>query len=135
MHDLHFEKLIDYDLGEPGISLRVELRLGQEVVVVMAKIDTGASVCIFERTVGEWLGLEIELGRAANIGTVTGSFKAFAHEVTLVTEGFEVDAEVYFAEEESFHMNVLGRMGWLNQVILAINDYDGKLYLSPYNPR
>lgn len=46
MHDLHFEKLIDYDLGEPGISLRVELRLGQEVVVVMAKIDTGASVCI-----------------------------------------------------------------------------------------
>lgn len=133
MHDLTFEKLLNYDPGKPGISLPVELRIGSEVVVVDAKIDTGASVCIFERSVGERLGLEIEAGRPANIITVTGIFRVFAHEVTLTTEGFEIDAEVYFAEDESFQRNVLGRLGWLNQVILAINDYDGKLYLSRYN--
>ena len=79
------------------------------------------------------MGLEIDSGRQENIGTVTGFFRVFAHEVTLITEEFEFDTEVYFAEDERFQTNVLGRLGWLDQVILAINDYDGKLYLSRYN--
>lgn len=33
----------------------------------------------------------------------------------------------------SFPRNVLGRQGWLNQVRLALIDYDGKLFLSHYN--
>ena len=130
MHELAFEKLVTYDAGKPGISLEVELRLGQEFVLVEAKIDTGASVCIFARSIGESLGLEIESGRLGNMATVTGIFRVFAHEVTVITQGFEIDTEVYFAEDESFQRNVLGRLGWLNQFILAINDYDGKLYLS-----
>ena len=133
MHNLTFEKLIEYDAGNPGISLRVELRLGEDAVFTDAKIDTGSSVCIFERSIGEALGLDIESGRPETIRTVTGLFRVFAHEVTLITEGFEFDSEVYFAWDQSFHLNVLGRLGWLDQVVVAINDYEGKLYLSPYN--
>ena len=132
MHQLTFDKLVGYDSDKPGISLRVALGLGRESVVVEAKIDTGSSFCVFERSVGERLGLDIEAGRSVNISTVTGSFRAYAHEVTLMTEDFEVSAEVYFAQDESFRRNVLGRQGWLNQFIIALNDYDGKLYLSRY---
>jgi len=50
----------------------------------------------------------------------------------LNVEGYEFDVTVYFAQDENFNRNVLGRHGWLDRMIIAINDYDGKLYLSRY---
>jgi hypothetical protein len=53
--------------------------------------------------------------------------------VTLSTLNFEFDTMVYFAAEERFRRNVLGRRGWLEQVRIGLIDYDGALYVSQYN--
>jgi hypothetical protein len=45
----------------------------------------------------------------------------------------ETVSTVYFAKEESFTRNVLGRVGWLDRVKLGLIDYEGKLFLSEYN--
>ena len=37
---------------------------------------------------------------------------------------------VYFAKDYAFNRNVLGRTGFLNRVVVGLNDYAGKLYLS-----
>jgi len=50
----------------------------------------------------------------------------------LVVSDFKFDSYVFFAADEGFRKNVLGRHGWLNRLIIGINDYDGKLYLSRY---
>ncbi|MDQ3748421.1 MAG: retropepsin-like domain-containing protein [Acidobacteriota bacterium] len=131
-YELEFEKLVNYDSGKSGITVSVELRLGLESVTFEAKIDTGASFCIFAREYGEQLGIRIEEGFLRYFNTTTGSFRAFSHGVTLRTEGFEFGSQVFFAADENFQTNVLGRHGWLDRVIIAINDYDGKLYLSRY---
>lgn len=110
----------------------VELRLGKDSAVFEAKIDTGSTFCVFERAQGEALGLDVEQGFVRRIATVAGSFSAHGHGVTLVTGGYEFDSLVFFAAEESFRVNVLGRNGWLNRLIVGINDYDGELYLSRY---
>ena len=52
--------------------------------------------------------------------------------MTLVIEGYEFDAMVYFAEDENFKRNVLGKRGGLGNLQIGIIDYDGKLYLSRY---
>jgi hypothetical protein len=52
--------------------------------------------------------------------------------VTLTIAGFEFYSYVFFAADESFQRSVLGRNGWLDRVIIGINDYDGKLYLNRY---
>ena len=132
MHKLEFEKLINYDAGIDGISLNVELRLGENSTEFIAKIDTGSTFCIFERRHGEAIGLNIESGLLRHIATAAGSFSAHAHSITLIAGDFEFDAWVLFAADESFRINVLGRNGWLNRLIIGINDYDGKLYLSRY---
>jgi hypothetical protein len=131
-YEIRFEKLINFDMSKIGISLNVELRLNQESVIFEAKIDTGASFCIFARECGEKLGIRIENGFLRHFNTTTGNFPAFGHGVTLITEGFEFDSQVFFASDENFRTNVLGRRGWLDRVIIGINDYDGKLYLSRY---
>ena len=132
-YDLSFEKLVDYDSGKAGITLEIRLRLNQNSTSVEAKVDTGSSFCIFERRYGEILGLEIEAGERESFSTSTGSFSTFGHWVTLITDDFSFDSMVFFAQDENFKRNVLGRHGWLDRLIVGINDYDGKLYLSRYD--
>jgi hypothetical protein len=133
LHNLSFEKLTNYDSGTIGITANVELQLSNSTVNLQAKIDTGAESCIFERKFGEQLGFDIEAGERQLFGTATGSFLTFGHSVTLIVEDFQFDSYVYFANDEFFDRNVLGRIGFLDRVIIAIDDYDGKLYLNRKN--
>ena len=95
-------------------------------------IDTGSTYCIFKRYLGEGLGFNIESGNPVNISTATGSFRVFGHELTLAVLGIETISTVYFAEEDSFDRNVLGRIGWLDRVKLGLIEQEGKLFLSEY---
>ena len=40
---------------------------------------------------------------------------------------------VYFAASPAFRRNVLGRSGWLQQLRVAIVDYDSVLYVAKYD--
>lgn len=131
-YKIEFETFIQYDAGQPGITLPVELRLGNDSVFFDAKLDTGSSFCIFERKYGEVLGLQIENELRNTVGTATSSFSVFGHDVTLIIEGYELDAMVYFAQDENFNRNVLGRRGAIENLKICVIDYDGKLYLSRY---
>lgn len=131
-YHLSFDRLVRYDSGYTGISFTVELRIGQIGLSVPVKLDTGSTHCLFTETVGRELGIEIETGEPLTINTVTGSFRSFGHWVTLFSEGFEFDSMLFFAADQTLGRNVLGRFGWLDRMIIGINDYDGNLYLSNY---
>lgn len=133
VYELSFNKAFIYDSRQKGITLPVTLELLGQAVSFEAKVDTGASCCIFERRHGEDLGIEVESGIEQRIETATGIFTTYGHDVTLSVLGYEFDSTVYFAAQYSFVRNVLGRVGWLDRVKIAIIDYDCKLYLSNYN--
>lgn len=128
-YELRFEDLLLYNSGALGITVPVTIRLHQDFVRFDAKLDTGATYCIFERAHGEQLGLGIESGHPERIGTAMGSFLAYGHAVTLSVSGFDFDIMAYFAADESFNRNVLGRHGFLNRMLIGLDDYAGKLYL------
>jgi len=131
-HQLEFEKLLSYDVGEPGITLQATLKLKDKSLDVQIKVDTGASCCLFERRVGEALGFDIETGMRQLFGTATGTFVGYGHEVTLSVAEFEFDTIVFFPLDVEIRRNILGRFGWLDRVVLGLVDYEGKLYLSRY---
>ena len=64
--------------------------------------------------------------------TAAGNFDAYAHEVGVSVLEIETFSRAFFAKEESFTRNVLGRQGWLDRVKLGLIDYEGKLLLSAY---
>ncbi len=132
-HQLTFTELINYDAGQPSITVPVTLSVGQTRIDCDAKIDTGSSNCIFTRKVGEELGLDIETGLRLLVGTVTGNFVAYLHEVNLSMAPFEFSGLIAFAEDREFRRNVLGRRGFIDQINLGLVDYEGKLYLSRYD--
>lgn len=131
-YQLEFEKLLSYDVGEPGITLEATLKLKEQTFDLPVKVDTGASCCLFERRVGEALGFDIEMGMRQLFGTATGTFVGYGHEVTLSVAEFEFDTIVFFPSDAEIARNVLGRFGWLDRVVLGLVDYEGKLYLSRY---
>ncbi len=132
-HLLIFTSAYDYETRLTGIEVPVILRHENEATQFSAKIDTGSSFCIFRRGDGEKLGLDIELGESVRINTVTGSFLAYGHELSVTVLGIETTSTVYFAADDNFRRNVLGRQGWLDRIRLGLLDYEGRLYLSAYD--
>ena len=132
-YQLAFTELVNYDAGQPSITVPVTLSVGEARVDCDAKIDTGSSNCIFARNLGEELGLDIESGLRLLVGTVTGNFVAYLHEVNLSLTSFEFSGLIGFAENKEFRRNVLGRRGFIEQMTLGLVDYEGKLYLGRYD--
>lgn len=132
IHQLTFTRAASYDASQPGITVEVELSLGRERVPCQAKLDTGSTFCLFTREVGESLGIKIKDGLRRRIGTVTGNFDVYLHEVTLTVLSLELNALVGFTVNAGFQRNVLGRRGFLEQVALGLVDYEGRLFLSRY---
>jgi hypothetical protein len=130
---LSFTELVNYDAGQTSITLPVTLSVSQARVDCDAKVDTGSSNCIFARNLGEELGLDIESGLRLLFGTVTGTFVAYLHEVNLSLASFEFSGLIGFAKDKEFRRNVLGRRGFVEQIVLGLVDYEGKLYLSRYD--
>ncbi len=130
---LSFDLRHKYKSSDDGITVEANLQRGDLFVVADAKIDCGAEVCLFSREIGERLGIEIESGLPKILGTLTGDFLGYGHELTIKTLGLEFQSIVYFSEFENLPRNFLGRNGWLRLVRLAIIDYDEELYLSLYN--
>ena len=122
-----------YHSAADGIEVPVTLGIGSQSVDLIAKVDTGAAHCIFDRRYAEMLGLNVESGRLEIFRTVTGSFSAYEPEVTLQMLGIEFSALVFFAQDPVFARNFLGRTGWLDRLRVAIVDYDRTLYLSAYD--
>lgn len=57
---------------------------------------------------------------------------SFDHNVTMNIAGIEFGATVFFAADEAYNRNVIGRFGGLDHMRVGLVDYEGKLYLSRY---
>ncbi|MFN7931364.1 MAG: hypothetical protein U0Y68_26225 [Blastocatellia bacterium] len=129
---MNFNRLLNYDAGKPGILLEVTVKLAEVSVSIPAKLDTGSANSIFARHYGEELGLQIERGYHQWFSTATGNFVAYGHNLTLSIADIEFGATVFFAADEAFNRNVIGRYGGLDNLNVGLVDYEGKLYLSRY---
>ena len=130
---LNFRYTHDYSLfNREGIQVPVELALQGRVVRLLAKVDTGASFCIFQREYAEQLGIAVEDGQHTVVSTANSSFDVYGHELTMSCFEWQINLRVYFAREE-IRRNVLGRIGWMQQFRVAIIAHDSLLHVSHYN--
>jgi len=132
-HAFNFVSEHFYDTKKQGITVPVELSNGPNIVQVDAKLDSGASFCIFERTYAEMLEVDVEQGIPELVSTPTGTFQVFGHWMTITALGFRFDSMIRFAAEDRIRRNVIGRRGWIDQVRLCLIEHDGALYLSKYD--
>jgi predicted aspartyl protease len=116
-----------------GISIPIYLRTGEQRIKLLAKIDTGATFCIFQRSRADALHLDLETGVRQIVRTANGEFETFGHEVTIECFEWQLTSMVYFASQQDVQRDVLGRAGWMNQFRMGIIEHDALLYLSQYD--
>jgi hypothetical protein len=109
------------------------LTSGTEKADLFALVGTGASNCLFERSHGELLGLDIDSGDRKLFSTAAGPVVAFGHLVAIETLGVAFESVVYFSADEHVRKNLLGRTGWLDRIRFGLVDHDQTLYLAPYD--
>ncbi|MGD0296629.1 MAG: retropepsin-like aspartic protease [Bryobacteraceae bacterium] len=131
MYQLEFTTAHSYG-SDRGISVPVLLKSGPNSVRIAASIDTGATFCVFRNELAEALGLDLANATPKRFHTATGSFEAFGHDVEISVLGITTFSTVYFFADASINKNVLGRIGWLDRVQLALVDHDSTLYVAPY---
>jgi hypothetical protein len=132
-HQLEFKISYPYQSARGAISIPTFLIAGNKDAECIAKIDTGSEFCLFQRGIADTLELDVENGYLLILETLTGVFKAYGHEVTLITLDMAFNVVVYFAADYGLSRNLLGRNGWLQQVRLGLCDYDEMLYVSAYD--
>jgi hypothetical protein len=130
---LFFSEEFRYRDDPTGISVPVILSHAGQSFRDLAKVDTGAEVCLFKHEIGLKLGLAVEQGMPISLGTLAGPLEGFGHEVVLQTGELIFQSVVYFAKYPGLPRNILGRRGWLRNLRLAVIDYNNLLYLSAYD--
>jgi Aspartyl protease len=134
LETLTFRSKYNYSNASTGIEVPISLGLGDaRFVRLLAKVDTGASFCIFPREYAEELGLNVEGGHHQVVGTAAGRFDAYGHTLTLGCFDWEFAAMVYFAAPANFPRSVVGRSGWLQHFPFGLIDYDAILLLSHHD--
>ena len=133
MPQLDFTDEHRYRDNDEGISLEANLTYAGTTLAVLAKVDTGAAVCLFSYEDGLDLGIPIEQGIPKRLSGLKGSLEAYGHEITLQTGDIAFQGVVYFAKHPGLKRNLLGRQGWLRNLKLGLIDYDNVLYLSAYD--
>lgn len=134
MPTLDFNVRYEYSQSRSGIEVPVRLSVDADhSVEFLAKVDSGADFCIFQREYADLLELRMEQGVHRTFATATGTFDARGHMVKISCLGYEVESQVFFSVEEGFPRNVLGLGGWLEKFRFAVVHYDRTIYLSHYD--
>lgn len=130
---LYFSERFDYSRFN-DITLPIKLSSDKaNQILLRAKVDTGSTFCVFQHRYADLLKIDVETGTQRRIRTATGSFGAYGHELTIDVGELEWQAEVFFAEDEGFPINVVGRVGFLDRLRLSVTDYEQFIYLSAYD--
>jgi hypothetical protein len=129
---LEFDADLQYEETSAGILVPVRLIHGDRSVELRARLDAGAADCLFDRSYADILGLSGP-GIERQYRTVTGSFSAHGHEVTIDTLGLQWPALVFFHAMGNPAHAFVGRRGWLDRVRLGIVHYEQRLFLGQYS--
>jgi hypothetical protein len=134
MPTLDFNVRYEYAQSRSGIEVPVCLSVDADhSVEFLAKVDSGADFCIFQREYAELLELRMDQGVHRMFATATGTFDTRGHMVKISCLGYEVESQVFFSVEGAFPRNVLGLGGWLEKFRLAVVHYDRTICLSYYD--
>jgi len=130
---LTFTEEFVYDDDPSGVTLPVILSYGAADILVSAKVDTGAQVCLFSHEDGLKLGIPIEQGLFARLDRLGGAIESYGHDVTIQADELAYYSLGFFAKYPGLSRNILGRQGWLRNLRMALIDYDNLPYLNAYD--
>ncbi len=130
-YQLDFPIQYHFESNKTGILIPCLLTRNGCRVTLEAKVDPGSEYCLFRREIAESLQIEVEDGVPVPLSTLAGSLIGLAHTVVLNTFDLQFESTVLFNPARNAGRNILGRVGWLNNLHLGLTMDDEMIYLAP----
>lgn len=132
-YEIVYHHQFAYDANDAGITLPLMIAANGLAEAVTAEIDTGSTLCVFQREVAESLGVTVEDGIEDYVSAMGTIIRVYGHEVTLTIGDLALDLFVYFPDYQGIPRNLLGRQGFLQRLRFGLDDYEGIVYLSRHD--
>jgi hypothetical protein len=132
-YEIVYHYRFDYDLDDAVIALPVILSANARTEAVIACVDSGSTLCVFQREIADRLAIRVEDGIEDYVNAMGTIIRVYGHEVTLTLGGLALDLFIYFPDYQRIPRNLLGRQGFLRRLRFGIDDYEGFVYLSHYD--
>lgn len=124
-------KKIPSDVDPAGYStqpyIQVSIRYKSKALNLRALIDSGAADCLFHRSVGMALGIDIESGETKTYtGIANQSVVGYVHSVSLQVQGISewVPIEAGFINADL--VSLLGQSGFFDNFQIVFERYRGR---------
>lgn len=132
-YEIVYHHRLPYDVNNAEITLPVIIAANGYIESVTAAIDTGSTLCVFQREVAESLGIVVEDGIEDYVNAMGTIIRVYGYEVTLSLGDLALNLFVYFPEFQRIPRNLMGRQGFLRLLRFGLDDYEGLVYLSHHD--
>ncbi len=92
-------------------------------------VDSGASVSLFDGSIGRGLGLAIRKGKRVRPAGIGGVISAYVHRVTLKIGGEKFEGDVAFTDKRNLPVNLLGRATVFERFLVTFDEGNRKTIL------
>ena len=128
-------KKIPSDVDPKGYTLHplihVSLRHKNKAIDLRALIDSGAADCVFHRSIGDALGIEIESGRLKDyMGIARQSVAGYVHEIGLRVQGMSEWVTIEAAFIDAQIIPLLGQGGFFDSFQVVFERYRGRFEIN-----
>jgi hypothetical protein len=124
-------KKIPSNVAPKGYTLhpliQVTLRYGNNAFDLRALIDSGAADCIFHRSIGEALGIDIQSGKPKDYtGIARQSIMGHVHEIGLRVQGMSEWVKIEAGFIDAQVIPLLGQGGFFDSFQVVFERYRGR---------
>jgi hypothetical protein len=98
---------------------------------VRCLVDSGADECLFNSSIAENLGIELEEGEPRTYYPVGGEpFKGFIHRIELQILGFDERIEIEAGFTDSTNLSLLGQEGFFDNYEVIFRGYEKRFEIN-----
>ena len=94
-------------------------------------VDSGASISLFNSSVGDQLGIEVEKGEPLSPSGIGREVQAFVHRIRCSVAAQAVTCPVAFSKDINTPFQIIGRQGFFERFLIQFDEQDQKVYFSP----
>lgn len=128
-------KKIPSDIDPSGYStqpyVQVSVRHKGKALNLRALIDSGAADCIFHRSVGVALGIDIESGETKTYtGIANQSVLGYVHPISLQVQGISEWVPIAAAFIDADLVSLLGQSGFFDNYQIVFERYRGRFEIN-----
>lgn len=102
--------------GKTFPMIPVSVGYGRKRWDIYALLDSGASIFLFTRELGEKIGLDIEKGIKDDLGGIGNGMVVYKHKINLKVRNKIFKIEAAFSKERFFDINIIGRKDVFNKM-------------------